>query len=138
MSYKIAFLPQARKDFDEWKKTDEKTTIRIKNILRDISEHPFSGIAKPEPLKNNLSGKWSRRINKTDRIVYSVDGDIVTVFVFSATPFPVTINKSGSEKRSAKAQLALQKLQNASAQDGKKWTDKEINNLISEYRRKKK
>ena len=83
MSYKIAFLPQARKDFDEWKKTDEKTTIRIKNILRDISEHPFSGIAKLEPLKNNLSGKWSRRINKTDRIVYSVDGDIVTVFVFS-------------------------------------------------------
>ena len=83
MSYKIAFLPQARKDFDEWKKTDEKTTIRIKNILRDISEHPFSGIAKPEPLKNNLSGKWSRRINKTDRIVYSVNGDIVTVFVFS-------------------------------------------------------
>ena len=83
MSYKIAFLPQARKDFNEWKKTDEKTTIRIKNILRDISEHPFSGIAKPKPLKNNLSGKWSRRINKTDRIVYSVDGDIVTVFVFS-------------------------------------------------------
>ena len=37
MSYKIAFLPQARKDFDEWKKTDERTTIRIKNILRDIS-----------------------------------------------------------------------------------------------------
>ncbi|MBO4611243.1 MAG: Txe/YoeB family addiction module toxin [Bacteroidales bacterium] len=83
MSYKIAFLPRARRDFDEWKRTDAKTVDRIKEILRDIAEHPFTGIAKPEPLKNNLSGKWSRRINRTDRIIYSVDGKTVIVYIFS-------------------------------------------------------
>ena len=83
MSYKIAFLPRARKDFDEWKKTDEKTVVKIKEILHDIAEHPYSGIGKPEPLRHNLTGKWSRRINKPDRIIYSVDGEIVLVYIFS-------------------------------------------------------
>ena len=83
MSYNIAFLPQAWKDFDEWKKTDEKTVVKIKEILKDIAEHPYSGIGKPEPLKHNLTGKWSRRINKTDRIIYSVDGEKILVYVFS-------------------------------------------------------
>ena len=83
MSYKIAFLPRVRKDFDEWKQTDAKTAGKIKVILRDIAEHPFTGIAKPEPLKNNLAGKWSRRINKTDRIIYSVNGQTVVVYIFS-------------------------------------------------------
>ena len=83
MSYKIAFLPRARKDFEEWKKTDAKTIDKIKNILKDIAEHPFTGIAKPEPLKNNLAGKWSRRINKSDRIIYSVEGEKIIVYVFS-------------------------------------------------------
>ena len=83
MSYKIAFLLQARKDFDEWKRTDGKTVEKIKGILRDIAEHPYAGIGKPEPLKYNLTGKWSRRINKTDRIIYSIDGDLVLVYIFS-------------------------------------------------------
>ena len=80
MSYKIAFLPYARKDFDEWKITDAKTVTKIKELLRDIVEHPYSGIGKPEPLKHNLTGKWSRRINKTDRIIYSVDGEKILVY----------------------------------------------------------
>ncbi|MBP5473948.1 MAG: Txe/YoeB family addiction module toxin [Bacteroidales bacterium] len=83
MSYKIAFLPRARKDFEEWKKVDVKTVEKIKELLRDIAEHPYTGIGKPEPLKHNLAGKWSRRINKVDRIIYSVDGDIVLVYIFS-------------------------------------------------------
>lgn len=83
MSYKIAFLPRARKDFDEWKKTDAKTVGKIKAILHDIAEHPFTGIAKPEPLKNSLAGKWSRRINRTDRIIYSVDGEKIIVYIIS-------------------------------------------------------
>lgn len=83
MSYKIAFLSRAKKDFEEWKKTDAKLVGKIKEILRDISEHPFTGIAKPEPLKNNLAGKWSRRINKTDRIIYSVDGQTIVVYIIS-------------------------------------------------------
>ena len=83
MSYSIAFLPQARKDFDEWKKTDGKTVVKIKEILKDIAGHPYSGIGKPEPLKWSLSGKWSRRINRKDRIVYEVDGDRILVFVLA-------------------------------------------------------
>lgn len=83
MSYKIAFLPSARKDFVEWKKIDEKTVDKIKEILKDIAEHPYSGIGKPEPLKHNLTSKWSRRINKADRIIYSVDGETVLVYIFS-------------------------------------------------------
>ena len=79
----VMFLPRARKDFDEWKKTDDKTVGRIKEILRDIAEHPYTGIGKPEPLKHNLAGKWSRRINKVDRIIYSVNGETVLVYVFS-------------------------------------------------------
>ena len=83
MSYKIAFLPRARKDYDDWKRTDARTAERIKVILRDMAAHPYSGIGKPEPLKHNLSGKWSRRINSVDRIIYSVDGETVLVYVFS-------------------------------------------------------
>ena len=53
-------------------------------------------------------------------------------------PFPVTLTKSGSEKRSARAQLALFELQNASAKSGKEWSDEEIDQLIGEYRKAKK
>ena len=90
MSYKIAFLPHARKDFDEWKITDAKTVTKIKELLRDIAEHPYSGIGKPEPLKHNLTGKWSRRINKTDRIIYSVDGEKILVYIFSMIIIKIT------------------------------------------------
>lgn len=83
MSYKIALLPKAQSDLEEWKRTDEKTFRKIKEILKDISEHPFRGIGKPEPLKHNLSGKWSRRINHSDRIIYQVNGKTVLVYVFS-------------------------------------------------------
>ena len=52
-------------------------------VLKDIAEHPFTGIGKPEPLKYELSGLWSRRINNEHRIIYSVNQDIVTVYVLS-------------------------------------------------------
>ena len=56
---------------------------RISALLADIMEHPFSGIGKPEPLKHNLQGKWSRRINKEHRLIYSVSDGKVYVYVFS-------------------------------------------------------
>ncbi len=56
---------------------------KIKEILRDIAEHPYSGIGKPEQFRHNLTGKWSRRINKADRIIYSVDSETVLVYIFS-------------------------------------------------------
>ena len=83
MSYKIAFTPQAMDDFNYWKSADAKTTEKIKLLLRELQEHPFTGTGKPEPLKYQFSGAWSRRINHKDRLVYQVDGDVVTVFVLA-------------------------------------------------------
>ena len=83
MSYKIAFTPQAMEDFNYWKYTNPKTAEKIKNLLRELREHPFTGTGKPEALKYQFSGAWSRRINHKDRLVYQVDGDVVTVFVLS-------------------------------------------------------
>lgn len=50
----------------------------------ELSENPFEGIGQPEPLKHELSGYWSRRINQKDRIIYRVDEEIVTVIILSA------------------------------------------------------
>lgn len=83
MSYKIAFTPQAVADFNYWKSTDPKTTEKIKKILRELQEHPFTGTGKPEALKYQFRGTWSRRINHKDRLVYQVNGDVVTVFVLA-------------------------------------------------------
>lgn len=52
-------------------------------MLNDIAAHPYTGIGKPEALKYDLAGKWSRRINSEHRIVYSVQNDIIEVYVFS-------------------------------------------------------
>lgn len=83
MHYKIAFTPAAEKDWSYWTNTDVKTAARIKKMLREMREHPFSGTGKPEPLKYQFAGAWSRRINHRDRLVYTVNGSIVTVIVLS-------------------------------------------------------
>ncbi len=83
MSYSIALLPQAEEDLAYWRQTDPRTVVRIKRLLKDISEHPYSGLGKPESLKWSLLGKWSRRVNRKDRIIYEVDGDRVIVFVLA-------------------------------------------------------
>ena len=62
---------------------DPATAKRIKRLLQDILEHPYSGIGKPEPLKFELAGKWSRRINAADRLVYQVIGDMIEVEILS-------------------------------------------------------
>ena len=83
MNYKIAFTPQAAEDMDFWKRTNPKTAEKIKGMLRELQEHPFSGTGKPEPLKYQFAGAWSRRINHKDRLVYQVNGKIVTLFVMA-------------------------------------------------------
>ena len=83
MNYRIAFTPQASEDFDFWKKTNPKTAGKIKEMLKELQEHPFSGTGKPELLKFQFSGVWSRRINHKDRLIYQVNGDIVTVIVLA-------------------------------------------------------
>ena len=80
----IVLLPQAQKDRDYWKKSGNKAIMeRISALLKDIMEHPYTGKGKPEPLKYDLAGKWSRRINAEHRLIYSVNENIITVYVFS-------------------------------------------------------
>lgn len=76
---KIIFTPLAMEQWEYWKKNNPNIAKRIKKILLDIREHPYTGIAKPEP----LAGKWSRRINEEHRIVYSVNDDRVEIDILS-------------------------------------------------------
>ena len=79
----IVLLPQAEEDLQYWKnKSDTRILKRIRTLLADIMEHPFSGIGKPEPLKGT-HGKWSRRINDEHRLIYSISDGRIYVYVFS-------------------------------------------------------
>ncbi|MCY7297514.1 Txe/YoeB family addiction module toxin, partial [Alteromonas sp. a30] len=62
-----------------WQTQDKKTLKRINKLFTDVKRSPFAGIGKPEPLKENLSVFWSRRIDDTNRLVYAVDDTAVTV-----------------------------------------------------------
>ena len=66
---KLIFTPIAQEHWEYWKKNDPNITKRIKKLLADILEHPYTGIGKPEPLKYELAGKWSRRINTEHRLI---------------------------------------------------------------------
>lgn len=80
----IVLLPQAEADRDYWKRIGNKAIMkRITALLADIQAHPFTGIGKPEPLKHDLQGKWSRRINQEHRLVYSIADGMIYVYVFS-------------------------------------------------------
>jgi len=69
---KLVFSEQAWDDYLHWQKTDRKLLERVNTLIKETSRSPFSGIGKPEPLKNALSGYWSRRINDEHRIVYKI------------------------------------------------------------------
>ena len=60
-------------DYLYWQKQNKKLLKKINDLIKDIERKPFEGIGKPEPLKNNLSGWWSRRIDDTHRIVYRIE-----------------------------------------------------------------
>ena len=80
MSYSIELSKTAQKDLEFWKSSkDIKIQNRIKKLLSQISETPFEGIGKPEPLKHELAGYWSRRINREHRLVYTIKGKKVYV-----------------------------------------------------------
>ncbi|MCY7333619.1 MAG: Txe/YoeB family addiction module toxin [Pseudanabaena sp. CAN_BIN31] len=72
MKRRILFEADAFADFNEWAKMDRKIYNKIVELLKDIERSPFSGIGKPEPLKYELSGFWSRRISDEHRFVYQV------------------------------------------------------------------
>jgi toxin YoeB len=76
---KIQFTEEAWKDFEWFLDKDKRIVKRIRELLNDIGRHPEEGIGKPERLRFQLSGSWSRRITKEHRLVYKVDKDVVTV-----------------------------------------------------------
>ena len=79
----VVLLKQAKVDRDYWKSTGNTRILkRITALLKDIEQHPFSGIGKPEPLKGE-NGKWSRRITDEHRLVYSISNGRIYIFVFS-------------------------------------------------------
>ncbi|MEO1643192.1 MAG: Txe/YoeB family addiction module toxin [Pseudomonadota bacterium] len=74
---KLTFNEQAWSDYLYWQKTDKKTLRRLNEILKSIKRTPFEGIGKPEPLRGNLSGWWSRRLDHEHRLIYRVEGDTI-------------------------------------------------------------
>jgi toxin YoeB len=76
---KILLEDNAIEDFEFWSKNDVKTLKKIAELFIAISKNPFEGIGKPELLKGNLTGYWSRRINGEHRIVYAVDNEKVII-----------------------------------------------------------
>ena len=84
MTYTIIFTEQAREDRDFWRTSGNKAVMKkIAVLLEDISAHPYVGIGKPEALKYELSGTWSRRINSEHRIIYRVLDSVVEVQVLA-------------------------------------------------------
>ncbi len=79
MSKKLVWTNEAWADYTYWQSQDRKTLKRINKIIEDTKRTPFKGIGKPEPLRENLSGFWSRRIDDTNRLVYIVDKKYITI-----------------------------------------------------------
>ncbi len=71
----VDFLPQFREDLAFWIKTDRKAALRTLELVEAIVADPFVGIGKPEPLRFELAGCWSRRINQEHRLIYRVTKD---------------------------------------------------------------
>ncbi len=71
----LKFSTAAWEDYLHWQITDHAILKRINLLIREIQREPFTGIGKPEPLKHQLTGYWSRRIDSCHRLVYAVEGD---------------------------------------------------------------
>ncbi|MEQ8416198.1 MAG: Txe/YoeB family addiction module toxin [Imperialibacter sp.] len=77
----VIYLPEAILDLAFWKKSgNKKIQQRITILVKAIQVDPFQGIGKPEPLRHNLSGKWSRRINAEHRLVYTIENDLIYIY----------------------------------------------------------
>lgn len=76
---KILWEEKAWEEYCYWQVQDKKMLKRINTIIKDIKRDSFTGIGKPEPLKENLSGYWSRRIDSINRIVYAVTSEYILI-----------------------------------------------------------
>ena len=76
---RIAFLPAAFDDFSRWATSNEKVHARIVKLIKDVERDPFVGLGKPEPLKHDLAGLWSRRITDEHRLVYKITEEEIVI-----------------------------------------------------------
>ncbi|MEV3922473.1 Txe/YoeB family addiction module toxin [Actinomadura coerulea] len=76
---KILFTPEAWDDYLWWQRNDRATLKRLNRLIEDICRNGYEGIGKPEPLRQNLAGFWSRRITTEHRIVYAIEADTVQI-----------------------------------------------------------
>jgi toxin YoeB len=78
----VAYFQQALEDLDFWRKSrNKKVQDKISQLIENIKETPYTGLGKPEPLKYDLRGKWSRRISHEHRLVYEIEGN--KLFIYS-------------------------------------------------------
>lgn len=75
----ITFLDDAWQDYLYWQRADKKILKRINQLIKDTQRTLFEGIGKPEPLKFDMSGLWSRRINQEHRLIYQVKDDCIII-----------------------------------------------------------
>jgi toxin YoeB len=75
----VIFDDDAWEDYLYWQRTDPKVLKRINALIKEIQRNPYEGVGKPEPLKYNFAGYWSRRINDEHRLVYQVNEDAVLI-----------------------------------------------------------
>jgi toxin YoeB len=77
---KIIFSKNSWEDYISWQTEDKKILKKINDLIRDIQRTPYQGLGKPEPLKYDLAGFWSRRIEREHRLVYQVIGDEILIY----------------------------------------------------------
>lgn len=84
MSYQLILEPEAQRHLIQWRKSGQKKTLlKIVSLLEELREHPRTGTGKPEQLKGDLQGLWSRRIDKASRLVYKIEDETITIIVVS-------------------------------------------------------
>jgi toxin YoeB len=76
---RIIFEPRAFDDFTNWATEDKKLYAKIVRLIKDIQRSPFTGLGKPEPLRHELKGYWSRRIDIQHRLVYKVTDEAIII-----------------------------------------------------------
>ena len=79
MSYVLAFLPIAWEDYQHWQQTDKNVVRRLNALLKEMQRTPSAGTGKPELLRYDRAGTWSRRITDEHRLVYRVEGEVVWI-----------------------------------------------------------
>jgi len=85
MSYVLEFSEHALEDIEKHKKAGDQSVLKkLQRLFNELREHPTTGTGQPEKLKHDLAGMFSRRINRKHRLVYSINEEMVTVYVVSA------------------------------------------------------